>query len=192
MRTTSLHAKLLIPGLVLAILFSQHISPLCAGLNKPGTERTISVTYVQADLPHVLRSFAGSLGVNVVVGQEVQGKVTADLKDMPALAAFALIVTTHGYSYKALDNTVIVGKAEVLEKIPTNLMSVDPRRVVTEVLRLQFAKPGDLMPILQSLYPHARIDQDLRQNALVVSTDPDTMKRIKTLVFGPPAGKSTH
>jgi type II secretory pathway component GspD/PulD (secretin) len=153
---------------------------------KSGLDRQISVNYVKASLPDVLRGFADYLGLNVVVGPEVQGQVTAEFKDTSALAAFNVIVKMNGYSYKILDvNTIIVGTEKTLEKMPANIMRANKFiDYLPQVFRLKYAKPDDVIPVLMNLFPEARIEKDDKLRYIIVTADPGTVKKMKKLLYG--------
>ncbi|MDQ7821263.1 MAG: hypothetical protein RDV48_00575 [Candidatus Eremiobacteraeota bacterium] len=149
------------------------------------SEKLVSMSYVRADLVPVLNRLARDMGLNIVVDPKVTGTVTVELKNVPALSALNLVVTTNGYNYKVLDGTVVVGTDEMLQKLPSNLMTMQAEKV-TEALRLAHADPGEIIGILQKLYPHATLQEDSRLRAVIVTADRDTIKKIRALIYGSP------
>ncbi len=145
-------------------------------------EKMVSMDFVNADLIYVLKILAKEMNLNIVTDPTVSGAVTMTLKNVPASGALNIIVRMSGYSYKVVGNTMIVGDEKTLAKIPNNIMKVNKTKgEVTQVIPLENAKPGDVTPILSSSYPDARIQPDTRLNALIVTTDADTIKQMKTL-----------
>jgi len=159
-------------------------APVAAKKKAPAVppEKMVSMDFVNADLIYVLKILAKEMNLNIVTDPTVSGAVTMTLKNVPASGALNIIVRMSGYSYKVVGNTMIVGDEKTLAKIPNNIMKV--KKVggeVTQVIPLENAKPGDVTPILSSNYPDARIQPDTRLNALIVTSDPDTIKQMKTL-----------
>ncbi|MCB9777118.1 MAG: secretin and TonB N-terminal domain-containing protein [Alphaproteobacteria bacterium] len=60
------------------------------------TAPPISIDVVDADIRSVLRLFGEHAGVNFVLDDSVQGRVTATLKDVPWDQALAAILLTQG------------------------------------------------------------------------------------------------
>ena len=65
-----------------------------AGAWKPGAR--ISMSFKDADLADVLRSFARMGGFNLVLDPSVKGSVTVELRDVPWEQALETILKTHG------------------------------------------------------------------------------------------------
>ena len=62
----------------------------------PNTHRTVSLDLQEADIHNVLRLFAEVSGLNFVASDDVQGKVTIVLKDVPWDQALAVILHSKG------------------------------------------------------------------------------------------------
>jgi len=168
-------------GVVFSLVFAVHLTPLsCA---EGGAEKRISISAVKEDITVVLNRLAGEMGLNIVLGKEVTGIVTADMKNVPAIAALNLVVKMNGYDYRILDGTVIVGAEQTLAKFPPGSMTAGGEKV-TEVLRLRYSDPKDIAPLLKQIYPHAQIVEDVKSRALVVTTDRSTLKRMIHLIYG--------
>jgi type IV pilus assembly protein PilQ len=144
-------------------------------------EKMVSMDFVNADLIYVLKILAKEMNLNIVTDPTVSGAVTMTLKNVPASGALNIIVKMSGYSYKVVGNTMIVGDEKTLAKIPSNIMTVKKSNEVTQVIPLENAKPGDVMGVLSSNYPDAKIQPDSRLNALIVTADIGTIKQMKTL-----------
>lgn len=61
-----------------------------------GSRRRIDVKLHQADLTEALRLIAHSGGINLVIGQGVEGQVTVELRRVTAFAALLAIAQAHG------------------------------------------------------------------------------------------------
>lgn len=144
-------------------------------------EKLVSMDFVNADIIYVLKILAKELNVNIVTDPAVTGAVTMTLKNVPASGALNLIVKMSGYEYKRVDNTIVVGDAKTLARIPGNIMKIKKGQEVTQVIPLENAKPSDVMGVLTSNYPDAKIQPDTRLNALIVTADVGTIQQMKAL-----------
>jgi len=144
-------------------------------------EKMVSMDFVNADLIYVLKILAKEMNMNIVTDPTVSGAVTMTLKNVPASGALNIIVKMSGYSYKVVGNTIIVGDEKTLSKIPSNIMGIKKGNEVTQVIPLENAKPGDVMGVLSSNYPDAKIQPDSRLNALIVTADLGSIKQMKVL-----------
>ena len=90
-------------------LVSAFILPLLStpALAKPARPKpTISLDVYQADLQNVIRLLADVSGKNVVVSEDVKGRVTLKLKNVPWDQALDIILKANKLSY-AVDGTVV-------------------------------------------------------------------------------------
>ena len=79
-------------------------------------------------LSDVLQKLAHSMKRNLIVSPGVEGTVTADLHQVPAMHALGMVLQMQkaDYRWKMVGNTIVVGTPERLRKIPDNIM--DPHR----------------------------------------------------------------
>lgn len=80
----------------------------------------INLDYVDEDLVKVLRQVSKHLGYNLYLGNEVQGKVTIQARQVPADGVVALILKmqTTRYSWVQVGNTLVVGDPKKMERFP--------------------------------------------------------------------------
>ena len=72
------------------------LSPEAVGLKKSYTGRKVSLDFKEADIQYVLRTLAEVGGVNIVAGDDVKGKITIRLIDVPWDQALDIILLTMG------------------------------------------------------------------------------------------------
>jgi len=72
---------------------------------QPHTKRTISIELTNADIRDVLRLIAEVGNVNIIVGDDVKGRVTLKLTNVPWDQALDLVLQTMG-----------LGRVTILEK----------------------------------------------------------------------------
>ena len=68
-----------------------------AAVEAPSSQ--ITIDFVDYDLQGALRRLAAKAGVNLILGEEVTGKVTVHLEDVPYAEAMRLIAESKGYAF---------------------------------------------------------------------------------------------
>jgi type IV pilus assembly protein PilQ len=140
---------------------------------KPPAEEPIEIGYMEADIQNVLRTLAAKAGVNLILGDEVTGKVTVNLKGISYEQAMQLIAESKGYAYINDNNVVKVKSRESLEVEPIEL------RIYT----LAYAKAEDVKKTLDPvLTKQGKIEVDARSNTLVLSDTPSSLSKIMPLI----------
>ncbi|MGD0016362.1 MAG: secretin N-terminal domain-containing protein [Verrucomicrobiia bacterium] len=136
----------------------------------------ITIDFVDYDLQGALRRLAAKAGINLILGEEVTGKVTVHLEDVPYVEAMQLIAESKGYAFiqdKTGKNLVKVKSKESLD--------LEPVEVRMYVLR--YAKADDLAKTIERfLTKQGKIQVDARSNTLIISDTPSNLTKIMPLV----------
>ena len=126
---------------------------------------TIEIGYIEADIQNVLRTLAAKAGVNLILGDEVTGKVTVNLKGVSYEEAMQLIAESKGYAYVKDKKVVKIKSRESLDVEPVEM------RVYT----LSYAKADDVKKTLDGIVTkQGKIQVDVRSNTLVLSDTPSS------------------
>ena len=136
----------------------------------------ITIDFVDYDLQGALRRLAAKAGVNLILGEEVAGKVTVHLEDVPYAEAMRLIAESKGYAFvqdKTVANLVKVKSKESLDTEP-----VEVRMYV-----LRYAKADDLAKTIERLLSkQGKTQVDARSNTLIISDTPSNLTKLMPLV----------
>jgi len=136
----------------------------------------ISIDFVDYDLQGALRRLATKAGVNLILGEEVTGKVTVHLEDVPYADAMRLIAESKGYAFiqdKAVQNLVKIKSKESLDTEPVEM----------RVYVLRYAKADDLAKTIERLLTkQGKTQVDVRSNTLIISDTPSNLTRLAPLV----------
>ena len=134
---------------------------------------TVEIGYIEADIQNVLRTLAAKAGVNLILGDEVTGKVTVNLKGISYEAAMQLIAESKGYAYVKDKNVVKIKSRE----------SLDVEAVELRVFTLSYAKADDVKKTLDPiLTKQGKIEVDVRSNTLVLSDTPTSLTKLSQLI----------
>ncbi|MFL5577304.1 MAG: AMIN domain-containing protein [Gemmatimonadaceae bacterium] len=113
---------------------------------RPSNQPRITVTYQDADIRDVLAAFASFSGRTIVVGREVQGTVTAEVRDQPWDVALQAILQAQGLAAAEDQYGIITvdSYANILAK-----QSSEP--LATQLVAVNYANAGTLVPTISSL-----------------------------------------
>ncbi len=137
--------------------------------------KRISIDVVRADIHDVLRMLADLGKVNVVVSEDVQGKVTLKLRDVPWNQVLDTVLSSHGLGQERTGNVLRIAPLKKLTEEAQARAEVKKARedvapLQTWFLPVSHARAGDLLPHVQAqLSPRGRASVDARTNTLIVT-----------------------
>lgn len=127
------------------------------------------------DIQDVLRLIGRSSGYNIVIGEDVTGKVGAiSLENIPWDQAFAIVLQSKKLGYIRQGNVLRVATLASLKAEKDEIAAVEQSKVKAEVLRtvlipVSYAKAQDLAPKGKSiLSERGSLDVDERSNSIIV------------------------
>jgi type IV pilus assembly protein PilQ len=137
------------------------------------SEDQVVIEYVDADIQNVLRTLASRAGVNLILGDEVAGKVTVHLENIAYEEAMRLIVESKGYAFVKTKNIVKVKSREAVDLEPIEL----------RVFTLRYAKAADIKGALdQVVSARGKVQVDARSNTLILSETPSRLTVLAPLI----------
>ncbi len=126
-----------------------------ASQQRPQAQR-ITVTYNQADIRDVLAAFGGFSNRTIVVGKDVQGTVTAEIKDQPWDVALQAILQSQGLAASEDASGIIT-----VDSYQNILQKQASEPLTTQIIKINYAKAPQLVLIMQGL-----LSKDCPQGAL--------------------------
>ncbi len=121
----------------------------------------ITVTFQETDIRDVIASFASFSGRTIVVGKDVTGTVTAEIRNQPWDVALRAILQGQGLaaSEDAISGIITVDSYTNI----LNRQASEP--LVTQLVSINYARAGALVPTIQQL-----LQKDCLANAQVPSS----------------------
>ncbi len=135
-------------------------------------EPRITVTWDRASIADVVAGFAAFSGRTIILGKDIKGDVTAEVKNQPWPMAFQAVLASQGLSAQEMSSGIIrVDAPSVLSALD----SLEP--LETSVVRVNYARAGSLAKTVESILTkgRGRIVADTASNALVIT---DTRSRL--------------
>ncbi|MDY7231230.1 secretin and TonB N-terminal domain-containing protein [Hyalangium rubrum] len=148
--------------------------PALAQAPRPASKR-VNIDVVRADIHDVLRMLAEVGRLNVVVADEVQGKVTLKLKDVPWRQALDTVLSSHGLGQELRGNVLRVAPLKQLAEEAASRAKLKQAHeelapLNTYLIPLSYAKASDMLPHVQAqLSPRGKVSVDARTNTLIVT-----------------------
>src|SRR5688572_677510 len=145
----------------------------------PGVSRTgagrMSIDVQGAEIRTVLRSISEYANRNIVVGRDVKGTVSIQLKDVPWRDALTAVLRTQGLdvieegSILRVDTAEkIQGEALARETNDARLEEITP--LETRVVKVNYAQADEIRTAVQSvLTKRGSVEVDKRTNALIIT-----------------------
>src|SRR5262245_51072936 len=155
---------------------------------KQYTGRRISLDFKDIEMADVLRLIADVSDLNVIAGDEVKGKVTIRLVDVPWDQALDVILLTKGLGFMRVGNVLRIAPAQVLKK--EEEAKLQERRALEQledlVVKLQPVNYADVKEVQkmvkQLLTPRGAVQTDKRTNTLIIKDIPSVVDEATALV----------
>lgn len=141
----------------------------------PRESQRISIDVVRADIHDVLRLLAEKGRLNVVVADEVEGKVTLRLKDVPWRQVLDTVLASQGLGHELKGNVMRVAPLKQLAEEAEARVKLKQAReqeapLHTYFIPVSYAQASELLPKVQALLsPRGRASVDARTNTLIVT-----------------------
>jgi type IV pilus assembly protein PilQ len=146
-------------------------------LTRAGTsdEPRITVVWDRANVADVVAGFAAFSGRTIILGKDIKGEVTAEIRNQPWPQAFQAILSAQGLSAQEMAGGIIrVDNPSAL----ASLDSLEP--LETAVVRVNYAKAKDLTKSIEGSLTKGRgkVIADDNSNSLIIT---DTRSKIGSL-----------
>lgn len=142
-------------------------APRCTG-------KKITVDLQNAEIDNVLRLLADVSGNNFVFGEEVKGKVTLKLREVPWDQALDVVLKTKGLGMKQDGKVIRVATLDQLHKEDLAALELHEQRelkgpLTTRIIPVNYAPAKELAAhIKQLLSPRGTVSVDERTNTIIV------------------------
>jgi type IV pilus assembly protein PilQ len=155
---------------------------------KPYVGRRISLDFKDAEIDDVLRLVAEVSDLNVIAGDEVAGKVTIRLVDVPWDQALDVILMTQGLGFERVGNVLRIAPADVLQAEREARMQ--ERRAMEKledlVVKLQpvnYADVKEISKLIKKLLSsRGSVNTDERTSTLIMKDIPSVIDEATALV----------
>lgn len=151
--------------------------------------RRISIDVREADLHNVFRMISSVSKLNIVAGDNVQGKVTVRLQNVPWDQALAVVLQSKGLGAVRFGNIVRIAPLNILkeeqeQRLQAQKAASDLEPLQTMILPLNFAIANDIkLQVEGALSPRGKLSMDTRTNALIVEDVASAVSKARELAM---------
>ena len=155
----------------------------------------ISMDFREVDINNVLRMFSYKSGLNIVAGNEVQGKVTLRLTRVPWEQALKTILEINGFTYEKTGSIIRVAsiakiKSDQKARVEEALAKLRAEEAVkpliplnTKTIFVSYATVAEMKEtLLKLISERGSIMTDKRTNSIVLSDIPENLKKIEEMI----------
>ena len=152
------------------------------------TGRKLSLDFKDADIKNILRLIAEVSNLNIIVGDEVTGKITMRLVDVPWDQALDIILQSKNLDKRQVGNVVRIAPVDVLRKEDQARLQERKSReglepLVSELIPVNYATAKEIMPQVKSvLSERGDVKVDERTNTLIIKDISRSIPSAKNLV----------
>ncbi|MGH7387523.1 MAG: type IV pilus secretin PilQ, partial [Candidatus Methylomirabilales bacterium] len=154
----------------------------------------LSMDFKDVDINNLLRIIAEVSGQNIVAGEDVKGKVTVRLVDVPWDVALDNILRINGFGYVQEENIIRVAKTDAIRRDQDQRRkdqldairlqeeaAVDPLQ--TEILRVSYADPKKIVESLNKIKSkRGVISVDDRTKSLLIEDTEKNIAKMRTIL----------
>lgn len=150
--------------------------------------KNITIDVQEADVQTVIRSFSEFSGINIIAGPEVEGEVTAHLKNVPWRHAMDIILKSHGFGYREEYGMIRVSTVEQLTKEELAVQAAERQRdellpLETRIIALSYANASEIKESLKDIISQrGSIQVESGVNSLIVNDIEKNLDKISGMV----------
>jgi type IV pilus assembly protein PilQ len=150
--------------------------------------RKISLDFKDADIKNILRLVAEVSNLNIIAGEDVTGKVTMRLVDVPWDQALDLVLQSRGLGMSRAGNVIRIAPLETLKReVQSELEAKRAKErledLSTELIPVNYASAKELVPQVKGiLSERGDVKVDERTNIMIVKEIPRNMPAVRTLL----------
>lgn len=155
------------------------------------TGRKLSLDFKDADIKNILRLIAEVSNLNIIAGDDVTGKITMRLVDVPWDQALDVILQARSLGMSRVANVIRVAPIETLKRefqseLEAKRAKERLEELVPELIPVNYASAKEIMPQVKSiLSDRGDVKVDERTNILIVKdiakNIPEAKKLVKSL-----------
>jgi type IV pilus assembly protein PilQ len=154
-----------------------------------GTGRRMSIDLQDADIHTVFSFIADFADINIVASDDVKGKVTVRLKDVPWDEALGSVLNAKGLAAQRYGSNIIrvapleTIKAEEQAHLEAQRAKFDATELTTYIAPLNYAQADDLMDQVKAvLSSRGTVQVDTRGNQMIVHDTEQNVAQVRELL----------
>jgi len=150
------------------------VPPEAIGYKRRYTGRKISLEFKDADIHNILRLIAEVSNKNVIAAEDVTGKVTVRMINVPWDQALDVVLETKGLGKVSIGNIIRIAPADKLRKEEEERLTHEEAKrkledLVTKIVQVNYSRASDVSAQVKGfLTPRGSVSVDERTNSLII------------------------
>jgi type IV pilus assembly protein PilQ len=150
--------------------------------------RRVSLDFKDADIANILRLIAEVSDLNVIAGEEVAGKVTIRLVDVPWDQALDVILLTKGLGFVRVGNVLRIAPLETLkleseQRLQERRAKEKLEDLVVKLQPVNFGNVGEISSMIKRLLSaRGSVNVDKRTNTVIIKDIPSVVHEATALI----------
>ncbi len=173
----------------------QELNTLFPGMKERYTGEKISIDLQDADVEHVLRLISEISGFNLILDDDISGKISLKLVDIPLDQALDLVLLQRGLGMVIKGNIMRIASTTKLEaeraqlqkareaaiQAQVSMQNLAPLK--TEYMQINYNTAAEFEGKVKTLLTgRGTVSSDPRTNILIVTDTEDTLKRVDSFI----------
>lgn len=152
------------------------------------TGRKVSLDFKDADIKNILRLIAEVSNFNIITADDVSGKITMRLVDVPWDQALDVILQSRSLGMVQVGNVIRIAPVDALNREGQARLEAKRAKdrledMVTELIPINYATAKDIIPQIKGvLSERGDVKVDDRTNILIIKDIPRNIPAVKSLV----------
>jgi len=152
------------------------------------TGRKVSLDFKDADIKNILRLIAEVSNFNIITADDVSGKITMRLVDVPWDQALDVILQSRSLGMVQVGNVIRIATVDALNRESHARLEAKRTKerledMVTELIPINYATAKDIIPQIKGvLSERGDVKVDDRTNIMIVKDIPRNIPAVKNLV----------
>lgn len=152
----------------------------------------VSLSVVDADTKSLIEKLSQFTGMNVIISDNIAGKTTLSLKDVPWDQAFDLILNTNGLAKREMGNILQVAPAEMIQareeiQLQNEKSQLQLEPLYSEFIKINYAEASTLADLVKNegsslLTERGQVSVDERTNTILVRETESQLNEIKKMI----------
>lgn len=170
-----------------ALPASQALARSTTAQARPASKRRISIDLQDAELVNVLRLLADVSGENIVASDEIKGKITLKLRNVPWDTALETILKTKGYDKVRKNNILRIAPAEQIQReqelaLAKKKAQLEVEDTVIKIITINYATASEIVnQVKPMLTARGTVQVDARTNTIIIEDIRSNINRIVQL-----------
>lgn len=150
--------------------------------------KRVSFEFKDIDLHNLLRIIAEISKKNIIVGDDVSGKITIRLRNVPWDQALEIVLRSKGLGKEELGNIVRIAplgtlEAEAKQRAERRSSERKSRELTVALVPVNYAKADEMATKVKDvLTERGNVSVDTRTNTLIVRDLPENMGKVRSMV----------